>query len=402
MTSRERILAAINHHPVDRVPIDFGGTRQSGISALAYHRLRQHLDLSPHPPARVFDLFQMLAEIRQDVADRFGADCLGLYRSDVAFGIRNENWRSSTFFHGLPLEVPAAFQPVPQPNGDLLLLRDGQPVALMPKDGFYFDRLEKYPGATHPDLDRWTPPRLESAQLDHYHHQAEALFTHTDKAIIAPLGPPYELFYGLGTGGFEDWMITLASEPDYVRALYHKLVDGWLANLRAFHEAVGDRIQILQICDDFGTQTAPFLSVKLFRNLLLPAYRQGIDWIHAHTPWKVMLHSDGAIFPLLSAIVEMGVDILNPVQTSAAGMDPHQLKSTFGTQLTFWGASCDPQSTLTFGTPTEVARETRRHLDAFTPNSGYVFAPIHNIQATVPPENIVAMFDTALGYTLAD
>lgn len=392
MTSRERILATLNRRPVDRLPIDLGGTRQSGIAAVAYHKLRRHLGL-PERRVRVFDLFQMLAEVEQDVADRFGADCVGLYRPEVAFSIRNERWKPWTLFDGTPVEVPGDFAPETLANGDLAIRRNGEIVGLMPRDGFYFDRLEKYPGATHPDLDTWEPPRLSEATLEHYRVQAEALFNETDKAIIAPIGPPYELFNGIGQGGFEQWMVTFASEPDYVRGLYAKLVDAWLANLQAFWEAVGARVHVLQIADDFGTQRAPFLSVRLFRELVLPAYRRGLDWIHAHTPWKVMLHSDGALFPLLPSIIEMGVDVLNPVQTTAQGMAAARLKDAFGGQLIFWGGACDPQTTFTFGTPAEVARETRQNVNALAAGGGYVFAPVHNIQANVPPENMVAMLD---------
>ncbi len=393
MTSRERVLAALERRPVDRVPVDFGGTRQSGIAAAAYHRLRAHLGLHGRRPVRVFDLFQMLAEVEPDVAERFGADCVGLYRPEVAFGLRNEGWKPWRLFDGTPVEVPGGFAPETEPNGDLVLRRNGEVIARMPRDGFYFDRMEKYPGALHPELERWEPPRLDGATLEHYHRQAEALFTGTDKAIVAPLGPPYELFFGLGQGGFEQWMLTLATEPDYVRALYAKLVDAWLDNLHAFHAAVGDRVQVLQICDDFGTQRAPFLSERLFRELVQPAYARGLAWVHTHTRWKVMLHSDGAIFPLLPAIVEMGVDILNPVQINAAGMEPRRLKDTFGDRLVFWGGACDPQRTLAFGTPAEVRREARANLEVFSRGGGYVFAPVHNIQANVPPENIVALFE---------
>jgi uroporphyrinogen-III decarboxylase len=214
------------------------------------------------------------------------------------------------------------------------------------------------------------------------------------------MGPPYELFYGLGTGDFESWMITLACEPDYVQRLYEKLVDTWLLNLRRFADAVEDRVQIVQICDDFGTQHSLFLSVDMFRNLVMPHYQRGLEWIHDNTEMKVLLHSDGAIFPLLPSLVEMGVDILNPVQTSAAGMDPVALKRDFGDSLVFWGGSLDCQKTLPYGTPDDVAREVRRHVETFAPGGGYVFTSVHNVQANVPPENVVAMYDTALHYQL--
>lgn len=395
MTSRERILAVLNRRPVDRLPIDFGGTRQSGIAVTAYHRLRAHLGLGDRAPVRVFDLFQMLAEVEADVAERFGADCVGLYRPEVAFGIPNRDWKPWRLFDGTPVEVPGGFHPETLPNGDLVIRRNGEVIGCMPRDGFYFDRTERYPGATHPDLDHWEPPRLGPETLDHYHQQSRALFEGTDKAVVAPMGPPYELFYGLGQGGFEEWMLTLAAEPEYVRALHTKLVDAWLDNLRGFHDAVGDRVQVLQICDDFGTQRAPFLSERMFRGLIQPAYRRGLDWVHANTSWKVMLHSDGAIFPLLPGIIEMGVDILNPVQTTAAGMEAERLKTTFGDRLIFWGGGCDPQTTLTFGDAAAVARETRENVTILARGGGQVFASVHNIQATVPPENVVAMFDAA-------
>lgn len=407
MTSRERILAAVHHQPVDRVPIDLGGTRQSGISVFAYAPLRAHLARTDSPIAhatrtrprlRIFDVYQMLAEIDPEVAARFGSDCVGLHRHSVAFGLANQDWKPWRLPDGTAVEVPGTFAPETLPDGDLVLRRGGEAIAQMPARGFYFDRLEKYPGALHPELATWEPPRLAPADLTHFRTEAERLYRTTDQAVVAAMGPPYELFYGLGSGGFEDWMVTFASEPEYVTALYRKLTDAWLENLEAFHGAVGDRVQIVQICDDFGTQTAPFLSVRAFRELLLPAYQRGLDWIHARTPWKVLLHSDGALRPLLPSIIEMGVDILNPVQTTAAGMDPRRLKTEFGDRLAFWGGCCDCQGTLVRGTPAEVAADVRAHLDCLAPGSGFVFASVHNIQAHVPPENIVALYDTALSY----
>jgi uroporphyrinogen decarboxylase len=394
MNSRERVLLAINHQKADRVPIDLGGTRQSGIAATTYHRVKQLLQLQS--PTRVFDVFQMLADVERPMRERFGADVIGLYRPAVAFGIRNENWKPWQLFDGTPVEMPGGFEPVTEPSGDLVLVRDGQAIARMLKDGYYFDRLEVYPGAAHVDLQTFDPPRLSDEDCQFYRQQAEALYQNTDLAVVAPLGPPYELFYGLGTGNIESWIITFATEGDYVAELYEKLVAVWLENLQRFVDAVGNQVHIVQICDDFGTQQAPFLSVKMFRERLLPFYRRGFDWIHQHTDMKVLLHSDGALYPLIPSLIEMGVDILNPVQTSAQGMDPVRLKAEFGDQLTFWGGSLDCQQTLPFGSPEEVAREVAEHVRILKTGGGYVFAPVHNIQAGLPPENVVAMFDAAL------
>ncbi len=394
MNSRERVLLAINHQEPDRVPIDLGGTRQSGIAAAAYHRLKQFLGV--RSSTRVFDLFQMLAEVERPIRERFGADVIGLYPASVSFGIRNENWKPWQLFDGTPVEMPGGFQPIIEPGGDIVLMRDGHQIARMPVDGFYFDRLEIYPGAAHVDLQTFQPPLLADESCEFYRNQVNALYQNTDFAVVAPLGPPYELFSGLGTGDFESWIVTFTTEDDYIAELYKKLVTTWLENLRRFVDAVGERVQILQICDDFGTQQAPFLSVKMFRERLLPYYRRGLEWIHRNTAMKVMLHSDGALYPLIPSLIEMGVDILNPVQTSAHGMDPARLKAEFGDRITFWGASLDCQQTLPFGSPEQVAKEVGEHIRALKAGGGYVFAPVHNIQAGVPPENVVAMFDAAL------
>jgi len=392
MNSRERVLAAINHHEPDRVPIDLGGTRQSGMAASTYHKLKQHLGI--HTPTRMFDVYQMIAEIERPVMERFGADCVPRC---VAFDIPNENWKRWRFPDGLEVEVPGGFNPIIEPDGAIVLKDDGgTPIAKMPKGGCYLDRLMKYPGAAHADPDLLDLPLLSAEDCDHYHAQAEAYYQNTDYAVIARMGPPYELFWGLGTGDFQAWMMTLATEPDYVHALYEKLTEAWLENLRRLHDAVGDRAQVLQFNDDLGTQDAPFISVAMFRNLVMPYYKRGLDWVHQNTGWKVFMHNDGAIFDLIPSLIEMGVDILNPVQTTAKGMDPARLKQQFGDQLVFWGAACDCQGTLTFGTPEDVAREVEENIRVLAPGGGYVLTSVHNIQAGVPPENVIAMFDTAL------
>lgn len=399
MNSRERILAALQHQAVDRVPVDLGGTRQSGIAAMAYQSLRELLDLDSRTPFKVFDLYQQLAEIDHKVLERFGSDTIALNRPKVAFGIENRDWKPWTLWDGTEVEVPGAFEPETEADGSLVLVRNGEVTARMPKDGFYFDRYEKYPGASHPDLDHWRPPAISESDLEHYHSMSLALAEQSDKAVIAAMGPPYELFNGIGQGGFEDWMITFATEDEYVEQLYTLLVDTWIENLRKFHAAVGDRVQVIQIADDFGTQRAPFLSTDMFREKLLPFYQRGLDWIHQNTSWKVLLHSDGAIRPLMPSLIEMGVDALNPIQLSCTGMVPAELREEFGGQIAFWGGSCDSQGILGTGTPGEVAAEVKQSLDGFRPREGgMVFASVHNIQANVPAANIKALFEAALAY----
>ncbi len=245
MNSRQRVLEAVNHREPDRVPIDLGGTRQSGIAAGCYHRLKGRLGIDT--PTRVYDLYQMLAEVERPVLERFGADVIGLNRPAVALGIRNRQWKPWRLFDGTPVEVPGGFDPEVEPGGGLILRHgDGSPMARMPKGGFYFDRLDKYPGAAHAEVDTLEVPMLSAEECDHLGAQAEAYHRGTDLAIVAAMGPPYELFFGLGTGDFQAWMVTLATEPDYVHALNEKLTAAWLENLRRFHDAVGDRVQIIE------------------------------------------------------------------------------------------------------------------------------------------------------------
>ncbi len=395
MTSRERVLRAINHQETDRVPIDLGATRQSGISASTYHRLKDHLGL--HTPTRVVDLIQILGDVEQPVLERLGVDAVGVFRPETnpGLGIRKENWKPWRLFDGTPVEVPGGFNPVLEPDGGYLIMRGSVPIARMPKDGYYFDRTEKFPGAAHIDVDEWQPQGWSNEELEYVHAQAEWLHANTDYALVCCINPPQELFTGMGTGDFEAWWMTLASEPEYVRTLFEKTTRVWMENLQRVARAVGDKVHVMQFTDDLGTQTSLLLSVKMFRELVMPYYKRGLDWLHEHTRMKAMLHSDGAIFPLIPSLIEMGVDILNPVQVSASGMDPRKLKQEYGDRLVFWGGAADCQQTLPLGRPEDVAREVEANVKVFADGGGYVCAAVHNIQQGVPPENVVALFDTA-------
>ena len=395
MTSRERVLRAINHQETDRVPIDLGATRQSGISASTYHRLKQHLGIST--PTRVVDLIQFLADVEQPILDRFGVDAVGVFRPDTnpGIGIKKENWKPWQLFDGTPLEVPGGFNPVLDADGGYVIMREGVAIARMPKDGYYFDRLEKLPGAAHVDVDKWVPHQWTNEELEFVQAQAEWLYKNTEYALVCCVNPPQELFTGMGTGDFEAWWMTLASEPEYVHELFEKNVSVWMMNLKRFAGAVGDKVQVLQLTDDFGTQQSLLLSIKMFRELILPYYKRGLDWVHQNTKMKVLLHSDGALFSLIPYLIEMGVDILNPVQVNVKDMDAVKLKQAYGGKIAFWGAAADCQETLPFGTPEDVAREVEHNVKTLAPGGGLVCAAVHNIQTGIPPENIVALFDTA-------
>ncbi len=393
MTSRERILCALNHQQPDRIPIDLGGTSASSIALSTYHQLKQRFGIAT--PTRIYHLLGLVADVEQSVKERVGADTVVLRPPTASLGIRYENWKPWTLFDGTPVEVPGAFNPVAEEDGGLVLYHQGKPYARMPKGGYYFDYVAKNPGAAHVNVDEYQPHLLTAQELDYYAAAAEALHDHTDYAIIAEMGPPEQLFAQMGSGDLAAWFMTLASEPDYVHALLEKVSSVWIENLRKFAAAVGDHVHIIVCFDDLGTQTSTLISVKMFREMIMPYYKRAFDWIHHNTGIKVMFHSDGAIYPMIPSLIEMGIDILNPIQTSAEGMDPVRLKKEFGDRITLWGGCCDCQQTLPFASPEEVARAVETNLRALAPGGGYVCSGVHNIQAGVPVDNVLALFDTA-------
>ncbi|MBW7996845.1 MAG: hypothetical protein FVQ81_09840 [Candidatus Glassbacteria bacterium] len=395
MNSRDRVIAAVEHRTPDRVPVDFGASRQTGIMAGAYSGLKQYLGIESGETF-VFDLYQMLAEIEAPVRERMGSDVVALRNLEGALGVPNVGRKDWSLADGTPVTVSGAFQPVEDEKGDLFIVgSNGEKIAQMPSGGLYFDRLLKGPGAAHVDPEQWCIPALPEENLRYLQDQAEFWRANSDYAVIGEL-PAVELFYGLGHCGFDDWMVSLITEQEYVRELYEKALEGMCANFDLFHEAVGDKIDIAKFSDDFGMQSSEFASPELMRELVLPYYQRYIEHIKKRNPAvKIFQHCCGSIFNILGDMIETGVEIINPVQTSAENMEPERLKATYGGRVCFWGGGVENQRVLQFGTAEEVREQARQRLDIFSPGGGFVFATIHNIQHGTPPENIVAAFDTA-------
>ncbi|MGQ9553485.1 MAG: uroporphyrinogen decarboxylase family protein [Anaerolineae bacterium] len=409
MTSRERVLAALNHIEPDRVPMDLGGTITSGILAGELHKLRRHLGLEERP-VKVYELFQMLGEVELDVVERLQVDVLPVEPPELEFefGIRREHWKPWRLFDGTEVLVPGRFAVEVGPEGQWLLHQGGDPkapvVARMPRNGFYFDAVG---GMNRADWDPdFVPPPLEEVRraawkltdedLHFLQERADYLRRYTDKALV--LGPWGSTGMGY-VGSVPDFLCLLATDKAYVRDLFVLHTELALGNLRRLWEAVGDRVDIIAITGlDLGTQRGEMIAPDVFAELYIPPLKRQFAWVHEHTPWKVWEHCCGSIPRLIPHLVEAGLDALNPVQTSAAGMDPHWLKSTFGDRLTFWGGGVETQTTLAFGTPQEVRQQVRERIRIFAPGGGYVFGPVHNIQYGVPPENIVAAFEAALEF----
>lgn len=414
MNSRERVACALDHHEADRVPLDLGSCGQTGMQVSTVYKLRQALKLDPPgTPVKVSEPFQMLGEIKDDLREALGVDCVGFGGLSNFLGFRNEGWKPWITFDGTPVLVPEAFNTEPDENGAILQYpqgdRSAQPSAKMPKNGFYFDSIVRQNPidddhlTVEDNLEEFQP--ISEADLAHLKSEAERLYKETDKALVLGLGgmafgdialvPGPTLKHPKGIRDMEEWYMSTVSRKDYISEVFSRQCDIALQNLPKIFEAVGNLPTVAWVSGtDFGAQNNCFISPRTFRSLYKPYYKKLNDWIHEHTKWKTFIHSCGSIMTIIPDIIEAGFDILNPVQTSAVNMNPADLKSRFGEHLTFWGGGIDTQHTLPFGTVDEVREEIREHMRIFAPGGGYVFNPIHNVQSGVPIENLLAMYET--------
>ena len=418
MNSRERVELALNHEEADRIPFDLGGSSVTGMHVSAVYRLRQGLRLDPPgTPVKVIRPYLMLGEIKPDLVEVLGIDVVPLAGTDNMFGIKPEGWKPWTAFDGTPVLVPGDFNTEPEPNGDLLVYPEGdrstRPSGRMPKGGWYFDAIirqdpiddEKLNVADN--LEEFGP--ISAEELDHFRREAERLATDTDKAIVGKFGgtafgdiaavPAPWLRQPKGIRDVAEWYMSTVTRRDYIYEVFDRQCEIAQTNLERIYQAVGDRVTVAYLTGaDFGMQTGPFISPSAYRDLFQPFHRRINDWIHGHTAWKTFIHTCGSVMPLIEDFIEAGFDILNPLQCSAANMDPRELKRRFGDQIVLWGGGVDTQHTLPFGTSDDVRREVRERIMAFGPRGGYVFNPVHNVQAGVPVENLLAMVETLREY----
>jgi len=418
LTSRERVALSLNHQEPDRVPLDLGGSAVTGMHVSSVYQLRQALKLDPPgTPVKVVEPYQMLGEIKPDLMDALGVDVVPLESPRTMFGFKKEGWKPWTFFDGTPVLVPEGFNTDPEPNGDILMYPEGDksapPSGRMPKGGFYFDTIIRQPPIDEENLnpednlEEFGP--ISDEDLAYFQREAERLYTETDKAIFANFGgtafgdialvPAPWLKYPKGIRDVEEWYISTVTRRDYVYRVFERQCEIALANLEKLYQAVGDRVSVLFVTGtDFGMQTGPFISRETYRDLYMPFHKQVNDWVHEHTSWKTFIHSCGSVMALIPDFIEAGFDILNPVQTSAADMSPRELKERFGDRIVFWGGGVDTQRTLPFGTPEEVREQVRERIRIFGPGGGFVFNTIHNVQARVPVENLLALYKAVREY----
>ena len=406
MTPRERVIAAFRHSEPDRVPVDFGGHRSSGITAGAYARLKDYLGIR-EGDIYVYDLIQQLAVVEPPVLERFGADVIEMGRG---FAQDESYWTDWELPDGTPCKVPAYVNL--QRRGEDWYVHDDEaaPIAVQRKGSLYFEQicwpLADSTARDFPDLAAslkkvmWaavgSPPApigFDDAGLEELRRGAAALRRSTDRAIVGLFGGNLNEI-GQFLFRIDNFLMLLAEDPPRMHRFLDRLVEMHLGNLEKFLCAVGDYIDVILFGDDLGMQTGPQISPRTYDEFFKD--RHATLWRRAKelADVKVMLHCCGGVYELLPSLIEAGLDAMNPVQISAAAMAPERLKREFGNDIVFWGGGCDTHRVLPHAAPDEVREHVRRMVGILAPGGGFVFQQVHNILSDVPPENIVAMFDS--------
>ncbi|MCD6082946.1 methyltransferase [Candidatus Aerophobetes bacterium] len=412
MSPRERVRKAISHQEADRIPVDLGSTLVTGIQASTYAKLRRALGLKDEP-VKIADPFQMLSYVEMEVIERLGIDTIGLWLPTTIFGFKREGWKPWRLFDGTKVMVPEKFNTTTDEKGNIYLYPEGDtsapPSGKMPQGGYYFDVIVRQEAIDEEKLDpeEWVRQQysvFSEEELKYLERTADALYKNTELSIVGEfvdagfgdiaLVPAPMVRYPKGIRDPQRWIMAHLEHPEYIKGIFELQCEIALKNLELSYEAVGDKIDVIMVSGtDFGTQSGPFISPDMYREIYKPFHKRINDWIHENTSWKTFYHSCGSIVAFLDDFVEAGVDILNPVQTSAKDMDPKMLKERYGDKLVFWGGGVDTQRTLPFGSPEEVRRQVSERCRIFGKGGGYVFSAIHNIQQKVPIENLMAMFE---------
>jgi uroporphyrinogen decarboxylase len=404
MTSRERVMAALNHQVPDRVPIDVGGTGLTNINLIAYGRLKKLLGMN-EGMARVFHSWIQVPELEKAIADRLHSDTVTLPRHRMCLGVKNEEFK--TWNHcGTDFLYPVDYNPIKNDKGDWEWIEHGQMIAKAPGEGTHGFALYQHPlnelgskqeidqffdsysgnfvGRLHVDDDelKWAVPF------------AKDLYENTDKCVISDFfGTVLENAQGIV--GWDEIYVRMLNEPEIAKYFLERLTETLLEALKRYIPAIRDYVQVLVFADDIGQQQGPMLDPEMYREFLYPLHKKLFRYVRDNSDIRVFFHTDGAVTPLLPHLIDAGIQIFNTVQTDAADMDPGLLKREFGKDLVFWGGGVDTHRTLPRGTPSQVREDVRRRIQILSQDGGYVFSSVHNILSDIEPENIVALFDAA-------
>ena len=369
MTSRERVRKAILHQETDRTPIDLGMHFSSGISAFAYHHLRQHLGMGTEHIEMV-DPVQCLARVDTDVLERFHCDCV-LLRPGFS---GNNRWVPRTPY---AFSIPDEMHPEQDERGQWIV-RNGNGRMRMPRGGFFFDG----------DWLSFFDGNEASPQFAACVREAERLYKETEYYTMFMEFPAF-------FDGSMDGLCEMLTDPEDVLEKNERQLQASMKRAAAVMQRMGGWIGGITVNSDLGMQSGPFCNPSVYEDLSAPFLIRFCDFIHANSDYHIFMHSCGSIRPLIPTLIDCGIDVLNPVQISATDMDPGMLKRLYGDRLTFWGGGCDTQTVLNVEGPEGVAENVRQLFRIFQPGGGFVFNQVHNIMGDIPPENVVAMLDTA-------
>lgn len=381
MNSRERVLTALAFKEADRVPIDLGGsTGASGIHVIAYSRLKKYLGIAG--AVKCNDVMQQLAQVEDAVRKRLHADVIQV--NPLAFHKKWAPLALHTSLDGEGVLYPAGLGIQTGSDGTRLLKNPAGQRFLMPPEAYYFDA---------EDGRSWFswPYELNDENLEALQRNTRRIYEETDYAVAANFGGS---FFSVEP----EFMMDLMLEPNKIEDMLALKCDELIKKYSLLHQAIGEYTFCICFADDFGAQNAPMISPDTFRERIAPHYKRFTSWLHSRTSWKLYLHSCGAVEPLIDGIIEMGADILNPVQISAFGMNPAELKGKYGGKIVFWGGGCDTQNILGKADKAILEEHVKNNIRIFAPGGGFVFNQVHAIQALVSPEDICTFFDTAFEY----
>lgn len=404
LNSRTRLLITLRHEEPDRIPIDLGATYTTGIHVLVYRDLRKLLGL-PLKPIRVYDFYQQLAEVEKEVLELFHIDVIGVNRTlEPAFPMEHK-FKVWIYRDGTPLEIPADIDIV-KTNDGYYAYRDNNLIGIMPLNGYYFWGLDRskhmYPLGNVKTVDdvkkhNWEQYKVKDNNIEMLRKQAEYLYKTTDYGLVFfGCGSLHE--WGQGLRGWSTWLSDLRLRKVLAEAILDHMIDVIMYNVKRIIDAIGRYINVIGFGDDLGTEEGPQISNQTFREFYRHRWEEIFSYVKKHSKAYIFFHSCGSIFPLIKELIDIGVDILNPVQISAKGMDPEKLKKEYGEQITFWGGGVDTQHILPFSSPQEVAEHVKKLIKIFAPGGGFVYASVHNIQPNTPAENVLTAFKTAYEY----
>ena len=411
MNSRQRILAAIDHTEPDVLPVDFGSTSVTGISATTYSRLTQSLGMT-RSKTRVYDVITQLAQPEDEILKRFHSDAIDVGR---LYNQEDQGWKDITLPNSIQVQFPKWFQPIGQPDGAWEVFdQDGDRIASMPLGATFFDQtyfpyLHGYP-SDYNDLSKamakvhWSKlarsPWDHSGEPDFWNQLRQRVIAYrqnSDRAIVITAGCSiFEM--GCFLRRMDNFLVDILASPVEVERLLDALLEKHLEVLGKICKAVGDVADILRFGDDLGTNQGPIMSPRTYRSLFKPRHKILCNYVKEHSQMRTFLHSCGSVYKLIPDLIEVGYDILNPIQISAKDMEPERLKREFGKDITFWGGGCDTQNVLYKGSPEDVKNHVRKNIEIFSPSGGFVFATVHNILSDVPAKNVIAMFEAVNEY----